>query len=130
MKSRTLPFTGCLFVSLCLVCAMGNEACASSPGAAVESVKPSIEVLALSRGRGVPEAAAKALQAIEALAESERKSGSVMSIRRELIGLEGEIRLCIVFRNLAASTKVGERIQELASGIDLLQVRKRDCSQK
>jgi len=97
-------------------------ACAESPGDPDGSVAPSIEVLALSRGRGVPPAAQDALQAIATAAEAARDTGSVESISREIIGLEGETRLCIVFRDQSALAAFSDEIRDLAAGVDLLQI--------
>ena len=89
---------------------------------------PSIEILALSRGRGVPEPTFKTFQDIVAVANSALKSGSVVSIRQETIGLEGETRLCIVFRDTQALVTLGNQIRRLATNIDLLQVNDNRCS--
>ena len=92
------------------------------------SAQPSIEVLALSRGRGVPESTFKTFQDIVAVANTALKSGSVVSVRQETIGLEGETRLCIVFRDNQALVAVGNQIRRLATNIDLLQVNDNRCS--
>ncbi len=92
------------------------------------SAQPSIEVLALSRGRGVPESTFKTFQDIVAVANTALESGSVVSVRQETIGLEGETRLCIVFRDNQALVAVGNQIRRLATNIDLLQVNDNRCS--
>ncbi len=123
-----------------LVCTMlfgiGLYAAVSSPGVYASSeeelnpssAQPSIEVLALSRGRGVPESTFKTFQDIVAVANTALKSGSVVSVRQETIGLEGETRLCIVFRDNQALVAVGNQIRRLATNIDLLQVNDNRCS--
>ena len=123
-----------------LVCTMlfgiGLYVAVSSPGvyASAEeelnpsSSQPSIEVLALSRGRGVPESTFKTFQDIVAVANTALESGSVVSVRQETIGLEGETRLCIVFRDNQALLAVGNQIRRLAANIDLLQVNDNRCS--
>ncbi len=123
-----------------LVCTMllgiGLYVAVSSPGVYANSeeelnpssAQPSIEVLALSRGRGVPEPTFKTFQDIVAVANSALESGSVVSIRQETIGLEGETRLCIVFRDTQALVTLGNQIRRLATNIDLLQVNDNRCS--
>jgi len=92
------------------------------------SDQPSIEILALSRGRGVPETTFKIFQDIVAIANTALESGSVVSVRQETIGLEGETRLCIVFRDNPALVAVANQIRRLATNIDLLQVNENRCS--
>jgi len=89
---------------------------------------PSIEILILSRGRGVPETTFIAFQEIVAVANEALKSGTVVSVRQESIGLEGETRLCIVFQNTQTSAALANQIRELAAHIDLLQVNDNRCS--
>lgn len=123
-----------------LVCTMllgfGLYVAVSSPGVYAGSeaelnpslAQPSIEVLALSRGRGVPDSTFKTFQDIVAVANTALESGSVVSVRQETIGLEGETRLCIVFRDNQALVAVGNQIRRLATNIDLLQVNDNRCS--
>ena len=89
---------------------------------------PSIEILTLSRGRGVPETTFIAFQEILALANTALESGTATSIRQEKIGLEGETRLCIVFRDNQALASIDNQIRRLATNIDLLQVKHNHCS--
>ena len=90
--------------------------------------QPSIEILALSRGRGVPETTFKVFQEIMAVANTALECGSALSVKQETIGLEGETRLCIVFRDNQAFAKIGNQIRRLATNIDLLQVNDNRCS--
>ena len=90
--------------------------------------QPSIEVLALSRGQGVPESSASAFQEIMALANSALECGQAVSVKKETIGLEGETRLCIVFKDDQAFADLGKQIRALAMNIDLLQVNDNRCS--
>ena len=120
-----LTFTACGVLAAC--------ACTPTAAKADQPVaRPSMEILALSRGRGVPEATSRTLQVIAATAESALESGSVVSVTRETIGLEGETRLCIVFRDQSALTTLGDEIRKLAADVDLLQIRVKDndCSGK
>ena len=126
-------FVGLAYLTFTACCVLATCACTPTVAKADRPVaQPSMEILALSRGRGVPEATSKALQVIAATAESALESGSVVSVTRETIGLEGEMRLCILFRDQSALATVGDEIRELAADIDLLQIRVKDnnCSRK
>lgn len=115
----------CSILGVCGLMATG--ACTNSAGESDQPVvRPSIEILAMSRGRGVPETTRNTLQAIAAAADSALESGSVLSVNQVTIGLEGETRLCIVFRDQSALAALDEEIRKLAVGVDLLQVRVED----
>ena len=92
--------------------------------------QPTVVVLALSRGRGVPQDTQGALAAIEDLANVARGKGAIVSVTREVIGLEGETRLCIVFRDESALVAVRKDISELAFGVELLTVSEENCAVK
>jgi hypothetical protein len=96
----------------------------------VPVTQPTVVVLALSRGRGVPQDARGALAAIEDVANVARGKGDIVSVTREVIGLEGETRLCIVFRDESALVAVRKEIRDLASGVDLLTVSEENCAVK
>ena len=133
MNRAASRFVRLAYLSFGVCGVLATCACVTSSGESDRPVaRPSIEILALSRGRGVPEATDDALQVIAAAAESALKSGSVVSVKRETIGLEGETRLCIVFRDQSALTTLGDEIRKLAADVDLLQIRVNDnnCSAK
>lgn len=92
------------------------------------SDQPSIEILAMSRGRGVPETTLIVFQEIMAVANTALESGSATSVKQESIGLEGEIRLCITFRDDQAIAALDSQIRRLAKNIDLLQINNNRCS--
>ena len=100
---------------------------ASERQPAQSAANPSLEVLALSRGRGVPDETFETLQSILALAEAALESGLAISLNRQVIGLEGETRLCIVMRDDAALDELGGRIRALAENVELLQVNEKRC---
>lgn len=101
-------------------CAYGATADAGS--------SPGIEVLALSRGRGVPEPTRRAFDAILTLARQARADGRVIALGRRTIGLEGETRLCLEFTDTQARDRLLGEIERIAAGIDLLAVNLKDCS--
>jgi hypothetical protein len=92
------------------------------------SNQPSMEILALSRGRGVPETTFIAFQEIITVANTALESGSVISVTQKTIGLEGESKLCVLFRDEQALTQIGDEIRSLATNIDLLQINDNRCS--
>jgi hypothetical protein len=81
----------------------------------------------LSRGKGVPATARKALGEIETLV---RDAGEEPGIRvfRQTIGLEGETRLCVEFDDEALGKRLFARSRELAAGIDLMNLVVESCS--
>ena len=88
---------------------------------------PAIEILALSRGRGVPKATSEIFQVITNRASAALAAGSVTSVTQATIGLEGETRLCIVFRDHLSFTSLSNEIRNIAKDVDLLQINETDC---
>jgi len=86
---------------------------------------PSMEILALSRGRSVPDHTREAFQFIE---DAARADASVVSVDRTTIGLEGETRLCVLFRTRSALSAFEAEIRSLAAGVELLEIRVEDSN--
>lgn len=107
------------------VTARGVEA-ADAPPAAGAPVQT--EVTVLSRGRGVPEATWAAYQQIMARVDAAQARGDVVDATQTLIGLEGERRLCLTFRDPAAQQRFGATLQPMAAEFDLLRVTDSGCS--
>ena len=109
-------------------------ACTTDAGAApVESeampaAAPGLQVAALSRGSGVPEATRSAFASIETLLESARADGRVLNVERTAIGLEGESRLCATFRDEAARAVLEPEVERLSAGVDLMEIKWSACS--
>lgn len=93
-------------------------------------LNPSIEILALSRGRGVPEETRAALESMKSVVARLQREGSVIASDESVIGLEGETRLCVVFKDLAAARVTQSEFTMIAAAIDLLQVRNVVCKPK
>jgi hypothetical protein len=108
-----------------------TPACAATAqGPARDAARPGIEVLALSRGAGVPEATRQVFEAIVARVEAARAEGRVVEINQSIIGLEGETRLCVVFTDEVALELLGPELRDLSAGVELLQLRQNGCSRQ
>ena len=106
-----------------------TTACAATAqDPAGDAARPGIEVLALSRGAGVPEATRQVFETIVARVEAARAEDRVIQIKQSIFGLEGETRLCVVFRDEEALDSLGPELRNLAAGIELLQFRENGCS--
>ena len=91
---------------------------------------PSIEILALSRGRGVPKETRAALESMKSVIARMQRQGSVIASEESVFGLEGETRLCVVFKNQAAARVTQSELTKIGEAIDLLQIRNVVCKPK
>lgn len=82
---------------------------------------------ALSRGRGVPPQTRQAYLKIKDLLSEAQKQGMTLKIREKMIGLEGESRLCVEFSDPTDASALFEKIESMATGIDLLNIEARRC---
>ena len=130
MSRNTQPLACTMLFGLGLYAALLSLGVYANPEEELNSTlaHPSIEILTLSRGRGVPETTFKVFQEIMAVANTALESGTAVSVKQEKIGLEGETRLCIVFRDKQAFTAIGNQIRSLATNTELLQVKHNHCS--
>jgi hypothetical protein len=109
-------------------------ACTTNAGAtpvkseSMPAAAPALQVSALSRGSGVPAATRSAFDSIETLLESARADGTVQSVERSVIGLEGEARLCATLRDEAARAALEPELMRLSAGVELLEIRWSACS--
>jgi hypothetical protein len=97
---------------------------ANAPGPAFGA-----EVTALSRGKGVPVATRDAFGAVRDLLRSLHREGPVTRLDEHRIGLEGETRLCVEFKDAEAARTALERVRKITTGVDLLNVADRPCGQ-
>ncbi len=88
---------------------------------------PSIEILALSRGRGVPEETRAALERMKSVIARMKLEGSVIASEESVFGLEGETRLCVVFRDQAVARVTQSEFKKIGEAVDLLQIRDVVC---
>ena len=107
---------------------LGSAGCMSSAPATEPDAAPrqGLAVYALSRGQGVPEATRRAFGEIKAKLQTLHSSGTVLELKEQRIGLEGETRLCAVFADARAAR---EEFQHLAryQSVDLLNVALESC---
>lgn len=87
----------------------------------------SFVVLALSRGTGVPPAAQAFLAKAHDLLAKAKDAGVDMAVSQQRIGLEGESKLCVEFSDPQLGGRWFTRIQDLARGIDLINVAIEPC---
>jgi len=85
-------------------------------------------VYALSRGKGVPPEARAALEKIERILESDRQQGVSVTVHKTRIGIEGESKLCAEYDDPHAGARAHERAQEIARGVDLLNLAIEPCA--
>lgn len=91
---------------------------------------PSIEILALSRGRGVPKETRAALESMKSVIARMQREGSVIASEESVFGLEGETRLCVVFKDQAAARVTQSELTKIGEAIDLLEIRDVVCKPK
>ncbi len=96
----------------------------------VDSVKGQgygIEVVILSRGRGVPEKTLETYRRIRALASEEARRDPAITQREQIVGLEGERRLCISAPDPVTGSELYARIQALSADLDLMRISADGC---
>lgn len=121
-----ITYTTCLsvgFISLLAAQTCATPLLAANPS----SMPPAIEILALSRGRGVPKATSEIFQVIINRINAALAAGSVTSVTKATIGLEGETRLCIEFRDHLSFTVLSNEFRDIAKDVDLLQINEVNC---
>jgi hypothetical protein len=100
----------------------------SADGKAQAPVHVTID--ALSRGKGVPAETREAFKQIRALLERQQATAAVAAMRYQRIGIEGESRLCVEFRNASDAQTALAEIRRIAAGADLLNVVEAPCPSK
>jgi hypothetical protein len=100
----------------------------TSPGADDKAATPvHITIDALSRGQGVPIETRDAFKKIRALLERQQATSAVVAVRYQRIGIEGESRLCVEFRNAGDAQAALAEIRKIAAGADLLNIVEAPC---
>jgi hypothetical protein len=89
----------------------------------------SFAVYTLSRGTGVPPEARAAQQEIQKLVEADRDRGLVVRIETTRIGIEGERRLCVTYKDPRNGARALERARAIVKGVALINVEKEPCTQ-
>ena len=118
MASLALSFLGAASGS--------GQAPAPTPTPAVTS----FAVFALSRGKGVPEAAREALRKVGERVEADQRRGVRVATRRTRIGLEGETKLCVEYEKAADAARALEEAEKVVKDVDLVNLVPGPCSGK
>jgi hypothetical protein len=87
----------------------------------------SFAVYTLSRAKGVPPEAREAQLKIQKLAEADRDRGLSVSIETTRIGIEGETRLCIGYKDARNGARAFERARAIVKGVDLINLVAEPC---
>jgi len=90
----------------------------------------SFAVFALSRGKGVPEAARGALSKVEQVTEADTRRGVRVQTRRTRIGLEGETKLCVEYGSAADARRAFEQVEKIVKDVELVNLVPGPCSGK
>lgn len=94
---------------------------------AAETSTPEFAVYALSRGKGVPEPTRGALRKAHTLLEGAKQSGKVIRLKEARIGLEGETRLCVEAKDVAAARALLRELRAIAENVELFNVVVEPC---
>jgi len=86
-----------------------------------------IQVQVLSTGRGVPDATMRTYREIKALVMRYKDSGTDAVITEQVLGLEGERRMCVVLTNAKQADALYGEISELAYEIKLMRISGEPC---
>lgn len=130
-KQRQSNGRRCTILIPALILSFYAAGCSAQPENPERSeLHPSIEILVLSRGRGVPEETRAALESMKSVVARMQREGSVIASEESVIGLEGETRLCVVFKDQAAARATKTELTKIGAAIDLLQIRNVVCRPK
>jgi hypothetical protein len=94
---------------------------------AAETSTAEFAVYALSRGKGVPEPTRGALRKAHTLLEGAKQSGKVIRLKEARIGLEGETRLCVEAKDVAAARALLRELRAIAENVELFNVVVEPC---
>jgi len=97
---------------------------------AKEEAPTHITINALSRGKGVPAETREAFKQIRALLERQQATAAVTAVQYQRIGLEGESRLCVEFRNANDAQAALTEVRKISADVDLLNVVEAPCPSK
>ena len=97
---------------------------------AMEKSTTEFAVYALSRGKGVPEPTRGALRKARTLLERAKQRGEVIRLKETRIGLEGETRLCVEAKDVAAARALLRDLRAIAENIELFNVVVEPCLKK
>lgn len=87
----------------------------------------SFAVYALSKGAGVPKEARLGLHWSEATLRKAKASGISLRMEKQVLGIEGEQRLCVTVANSAIGRELLARIRSHTRGVPLFRVELESC---
>ena len=105
----------------------GEPAGAKDEMQAAETSTAEFAVYALSRGKGVPERTRGALRRANTLLEGAKRRGEVIRLKEARIGLEGETRLCVEAKDVAAARALLRELRAIGENVELFNVVVEPC---
>jgi len=122
--SVVLPLS---ILALALLSPCGEASGAREETRAAETSTAEFAVYALSRGKGVPERTRGALRRANTLLEGAKRRGEVIRLKEARIGLEGETRLCVEAKDVAAARALLRELRAIAENVELFNVVVEPC---
>ncbi len=114
-------------LALAALSASGDASGVKDEARAAEKSASEFAVYALSRGKGVPEPARGALRKARTLVEGAKQRGEVIRFKEARIGLEGETRLCVEAKDVAAARALLRELRAIAENVELFNVVVEPC---
>ena len=75
----------------------------------------------------MPEETRAALERMKSVVARMKREGSVIASEESVFGLEGEVRLCVVFKDQAVARVAQSEFKKIGEAVDLLQIRDVAC---
>jgi hypothetical protein len=125
--SIVLPLSIFALVALSL---FGEASGVKDETRAAEKSTAEFAIYALSRGKGVPEPTRGALRKARTLLEGATRRGEVIRVKETRIGLEGETRLCVEAKDVAAARALLRDLRAIAENVELFNVVVEPCLKK
>jgi hypothetical protein len=88
----------------------------------------SFAIYGLSRGKGVPTEASEAILRVGKLVEDDQKRGVSVTVKTTRIGLEGETRVCVEYKDPVDAARAFESAKMIVRGIDLVNLVAEPCA--
>ncbi len=128
---RPLSIILCLSIlALAALSPSGEASGVKSETRAADKSTAEFAVYALSRGKGVPEPTRGALRKAHTLLEGAKQRGEVKWLKETRIGLEGETRLCVEAKDVAAARALLRELRTIGEKVELFNVVVEPCLKK
>jgi hypothetical protein len=122
-EGRVRPGAALLLAALNVGCARLPAAIADEPTASATS----IAVSTLSKGKGVPAETRAAFARARALLEELKAKGRVARLHERRLGLEGETKLCVEFKDASTARDARDQLRAIAREVTLMNVVEEPC---